>query len=279
MVQCLSRELLWALSALLRLLVHRTSLGLPQSPLGLLVLAVLCLLGVQAACLLELLLHIQSVALLVQEQLQRTLSSEMGFGGILAMRTRLLVFALLTSTALACGTERWDVKTLADAGSASIDFNALPSSVDHLLMYPAPKNLRKLTSRVRPTETHVWRINALIIGMKQEADGDYHIVIGSPSFPTRTMIAEVPDPQCVPEAYRPQIVAVREWIIHILWTPGNYKKLPTPLLVTMTGVGFFDFLHGQTGVAHNGVELHPVLSIEKSGTTSFIDEDDLPYGN
>ncbi len=28
---------------------------------------------------------------------------------------------------------------------------------------------------------------------------------------------------------------------------------------TITGVGFFDFLHGQTGVATNGIELHPVI--------------------
>ena len=28
---------------------------------------------------------------------------------------------------------------------------------------------------------------------------------------------------------------------------------------TIRGVGFFDFLHGQTGVAPNGIELHPVL--------------------
>jgi len=28
---------------------------------------------------------------------------------------------------------------------------------------------------------------------------------------------------------------------------------------TVTGVGFFDFLHGQTGVAPNGIELHPVI--------------------
>ncbi len=34
------------------------------------------------------------------------------------------------------------------------------------------------------------------------------------------------------------------------------------MVVTVEGVGFFDFLHGQTGVADNGVELHPVLDIE-----------------
>src|SRR5262249_5665140 len=31
--------------------------------------------------------------------------------------------------------------------------------------------------------------------------------------------------------------------------------------VQVTGVGMFDFLHGQTGVAPNGIELHPVLNI------------------
>jgi hypothetical protein len=29
--------------------------------------------------------------------------------------------------------------------------------------------------------------------------------------------------------------------------------------VTITGVGFWDAKHGQTGVAPNGIELHPVL--------------------
>jgi hypothetical protein len=32
--------------------------------------------------------------------------------------------------------------------------------------------------------------------------------------------------------------------------------------VTVTGVGFFDRIHGQTGVAPNGIELHPVLDIQ-----------------
>src|SRR5207237_586375 len=31
--------------------------------------------------------------------------------------------------------------------------------------------------------------------------------------------------------------------------------------VQITGVGMFDFLHGQTGVAPNGIEIHPVLDI------------------
>ena len=28
---------------------------------------------------------------------------------------------------------------------------------------------------------------------------------------------------------------------------------------TLTGIGFFDVIHGQSGVAPNGIELHPVI--------------------
>lgn len=34
---------------------------------------------------------------------------------------------------------------------------------------------------------------------------------------------------------------------------------PEPGKATIRGIGFFDFLHGQTGVAPNGIELYPVL--------------------
>jgi hypothetical protein len=43
--------------------------------------------------------------------------------------------------------------------------------------------------------------------------------------------------------------------------PFEARVPQTP--VTITGVGFFDRVHGQTGVAlKNGIELHPVLAIE-----------------
>lgn len=36
--------------------------------------------------------------------------------------------------------------------------------------------------------------------------------------------------------------------------------------VIITGVGFWDIIHGQTGVAPNGIELHPVLSFTRRCT-------------
>ncbi len=35
-----------------------------------------------------------------------------------------------------------------------------------------------------------------------------------------------------------------------------------PALRQITGIGFFDFLHGQAGVAPNGIEIHPILDIQ-----------------
>src|SRR5260370_37385818 len=42
--------------------------------------------------------------------------------------------------------------------------------------------------------------------------------------------------------------------------PFKTKVEPTPVVVT--GVGFFDKVHGQMGVAKNGIEIHPILAIE-----------------
>jgi hypothetical protein len=40
--------------------------------------------------------------------------------------------------------------------------------------------------------------------------------------------------------------------------------------VRVKGVGFFDFEHGQTGIAPNGIELHPVLDIDFIANTSTM---------
>ena len=40
-----------------------------------------------------------------------------------------------------------------------------------------------------------------------------------------------------------------------------FKIKVKPTKVRLTGVGFFDRVHGQSGVAPNGIELHPVLNV------------------
>ncbi len=48
--------------------------------------------------------------------------------------------------------------------------------------------------------------------------------------------------------------------------------------MTVTGVGFFDLLHGQTGVAPNGVELHPLLNVQFNDTATPMTYDNAEVG-
>ncbi len=50
--------------------------------------------------------------------------------------------------------------------------------------------------------------------------------------------------------------------VAICGQPSASSFKPCTATVEVTGVGFFDFLHGQTGVAPNGIELHPMLAIQ-----------------
>jgi hypothetical protein len=45
---------------------------------------------------------------------------------------------------------------------------------------------------------------------------------------------------------------------------GSFRVLSG--IATITGVAFFDDLHGQRGVAPHGIELHPVLALSSTST-------------
>ena len=164
--------------------------------------------------------------------------------------------------------------------------------------------------RLGVVEQTVWSIEATIIALKLEADGDYHLVLQGASG--ETMIAECPTPT-------PTFIADSAWLGNIQeartkiddklvskLSPNNFVPmggtlvpreslplsmqarampssvasfvstekgqemgLPTfktsvkPTPARITGVGFFDNVHGQMGVSQlNGIELHPLLKIE-----------------
>jgi hypothetical protein len=75
----------------------------------------------------------------------------------------------------------------------------------------------------------------------------------------RTMIAEMPAPQCVGASspFLPSIKYVRSKFTSQFHPSDVWHRVITP--VQIAGVGFFDFKHGQSGVAPNAIELHPVL--------------------
>ena len=89
-------------------------------------------------------------------------------------------------------------------------------------------------------------------------DSDYHLVLDDGLG--ETMIAEIPSADCIAASpFKSAIAAVRAAFFIRFHPASSFKS--TRAGVTVSGVGFFDRIHGQTGVAHNGIELHPVLSI------------------
>jgi hypothetical protein len=49
---------------------------------------------------------------------------------------------------------------------------------------------------------------------------------------------------------------------HLMKSNTPFAVSITPTKARLTGVGFFDRVHGQNGGAPNGIELHPILCIE-----------------
>ena len=176
------------------------------------------------------------------------------------MIKKLIVFLLLSGAAFGqCGSERWPVKTLQDADTKLIIFTPIATTV-HALREPTPPgNLRKIDPSIRlAEEKQVYTVHALLIGFKKEGDSDYHLVLADPVDRKKTMIAEIPSPTCSNKKYAAQFTAAAKFIESLGHATPKFKTLAKPVPVTVTGVFFFDFIHGQTGVAPNGAELHPV---------------------
>jgi hypothetical protein len=247
--------------------------------------------------------------------------------GQLAMAAGQVLLRLVTKP----GIERWPVKTGTDQdvalvgkniiGGHSLGAGIVDATVEELIRIPRPPDMTPPSSdfpnyqgrRRGPVEMTVWRIEATVIALKQEQDGDYHLVLQGASG--QTMVAEVPTPrppfvdasspwtanmvvarkavddklvshlspadfipldgtlvprESLPAAVQPQSLAMPS-LPESFVTPqeGDIKLVPTfktqvtPTPVRITGVGFFDKVHGQMGVSLlNGIELHPILKIE-----------------
>ena len=179
-----------------------------------------------------------------------------------------------------CGTERWAIKTLTDSGSAAV-VAATPtsSSVSALISKPAPTKLPQ-NSRVAPIENEQFTVKALLIAWKEEAgvhgDHDFHLVLADPQDHSKTMIAEVPSPQCASACASASAKAFKEarqaLTTELGAVPQTTSATPVvpPRIVEVTGIGFFDFDHGQDGLALNCIEIHPALKITFQGNEGSV---------
>jgi hypothetical protein len=186
------------------------------------------------------------------------------------MRRAILGFiALLASgcAALACGTERWPVKVGTDRDALKIANLPQVTTIAQLISIAAPAHPEtRRSARFAPTKLTTFQIEGILRVIKQETDQDYHLVIADPTNPRVTMIVESPDPKCASGSQcLDNITFVRTMLDRTLQLDRTFVdtlRSEPNMPVTITGVAFFDTLHGQEGVAPNGIELHPVLIID-----------------
>jgi len=156
-----------------------------------------------------------------------------------------------------CGVERWAVKVVTDG--ATLNLTPKRTNIATLTAMPVPAGMGQDAQRL-PEEHQVYQLTGTkLTAVKLEGDSDYHLILQSPQG--KTMIAEIPDPACAQgSSVLAQITRARAYF-DSTFGPGSSSFRSLNRTVTITGVGFFDVLHGQTGVAPNGIELHTVLSI------------------
>jgi hypothetical protein len=145
---------------------------------------------------------------------------------------------------ISCGVERWKVKTLQDRPTLlPVQTTTIAYLIDRRKPSPLPGTRAHF-------ERHQFKLTAQVNKVISEDDGDKHLVLEDAAG--HTMIAEAPTLSCTNGA-----TVFR-----------RYQMMEARAAVTactkaeITGVAFFDFLHHQTGVAPNEIELHPILAFK-----------------
>ena len=161
-----------------------------------------------------------------------------------------------------CGVERWSIKTGTDSAASQVNMTPQDTTIASLRGIPVPAGFGANSPRETYSgspELQVFRLtNVTFTQYKLENDSDYHMILQDGAG--ATMIAEIADPACVSGGVFSSGISSSRAAFDASFTAStSFQTANVP--VTLTGAGFFDVLHGQTGVAPNGIELHAVLSI------------------
>ena len=166
------------------------------------------------------------------------------------------------------GTERWPIKVMADKASNQINPQPKTLTVADLIQLPTDP-VGTSTPR-HGVEMATYRV---VCGIKEytvESDSDIHLVLFDLNDPTKTMVAEIPNPSCksVDKSGRKSYYKNDRTNFLTYTTDGMFHENGKKYSVKtgqyeLIGVGFIDFPHGQLGKAPNNLEIHPVLKITK----------------
>jgi hypothetical protein len=158
--------------------------------------------------------------------------------------------------------ERWSVKTGTDADAQALVGTApVLTTVADMRALPVPVTLPP-DGRSDGAERTIWQVDAILVRYSLDYDLGYRLVLSGPG--QDSMIAVIPDPATLPRgsSFADQIAAARQAFADNFGLQSN-AVLATETFtgVSVTGIGFFESIYGQDGIAPNGIALYPVLGI------------------
>lgn len=162
-----------------------------------------------------------------------------------------------------CGKDRLPVKTLSDREASLLKPDQPEDAAIERLKALTPPGRYPLSRRAQAEKT-VWRVKADLSEVGIGENRGYRLLLTDVNESTHTLTAYIVDSRC-PGAGRSRFAArfeaARGDLERIAGVRSPYPKpfsilkLPQPVPVVVTGVGFFDA---------DGIRLFPVLSIRKS---------------
>ena len=176
-------------------------------------------------------------------------------------RAAIFVFALplagCTGPGLCVHGKNWPFKIGTDPQARDVSLAPEEATIDELRSFPHVE--RPASGRIAPVELTTYVLRDVELRSFQRApDGDVHAVLADEHG--HTIIVEAAPPFCADKnsPFYDSIARVRTVVdAEIPNAMMGWRKRT----VSLAGVGYFDSLHGQMGVAPNGIELHPILAI------------------
>ena len=171
-------------------------------------------------------------------------------------------FSTATDDVTCGGDERWDVKTLTDADAKKVNFKADTVTVDYLIKIQPDRKIGNKLSRFG-VEFKTFVVVCGIREYRREDDGDYHLVLYDLKDTNKTMIGEIPLTFCSSVSKSKYAKKFEQSADYFEQKVMDKKYKTKKGVYKIYGPAFYDKKHGQLGLAPNGIEIHPILSIKK----------------
>jgi hypothetical protein len=162
------------------------------------------------------------------------------------------------STPPRCDATLGELKTLSDPERDLVYLRPRKTTIRAINKLPRPRPTP--TRRDSVFERRVWRVKAVILKDRLQADGDVQmILVAQNSY----LIAEMPAPACLPPTTRARAAILRARRNHARGCGSASRMWKNQGAVAyISGVGLWNVPSRVPGHAKNYAELHPVTNVE-----------------